>query len=356
MGDLYCTCECGHRVRVPASAMGRKGLCIECGCEMVVTEHNTAPASTRELPETDRGYAGPDSGAYDWQRYAAETPSDRERLHGPKQCSSCGAAFRGAWDRYEGPQGPVCHRCANRVQAQAEQPVPNSAPTPFHAPDPEAPPPEPEPDIEVKPWDPADDDRTWGEKLTDFMDGPGPKRVLLGLAMGVVALGVYYTLIAPPEAAAPRPQTAETDAREDGGRTKMGLGLLGPPEELTEGQHIAIRAIVLAVQNLLAFLPFFCALLLTLSTSFGLPGSTTWAGVLHVGASSLLCAFVGFITAFVPLIGGIFYLVFTCVFLLHVYDFGYLNLLKFLILKAILSFAVTPLAALIYGGLAMVLF
>src|SRR5690606_14317518 len=52
--------------------------------------------------------------------YAAETPADRDMRRaesGPTACARCGSAFRGDWDMYQGPSGPVCHRCAHMAEA-----------------------------------------------------------------------------------------------------------------------------------------------------------------------------------------------------------------------------------------------
>jgi hypothetical protein len=44
MRKLIVTCECGQRMQVPRSAVGRKGMCPTCGTTLTITGDNAMPA------------------------------------------------------------------------------------------------------------------------------------------------------------------------------------------------------------------------------------------------------------------------------------------------------------------------
>lgn len=53
MRKLIVTCECGQRLRVPYSALGRMGVCVTCGRTIQIMANNArrdGPAVQREIP------------------------------------------------------------------------------------------------------------------------------------------------------------------------------------------------------------------------------------------------------------------------------------------------------------------
>lgn len=86
VADLVLECPCGHKMRVPDSAMGTTGLCPKCGGEVTVDLSNTRPL---DLPEARKA----------------------------RVCDRCGRPFRGDWDRTETTEGTLCHICANLAGA-----------------------------------------------------------------------------------------------------------------------------------------------------------------------------------------------------------------------------------------------
>ena len=73
MRKLIVTCECGQRMQVARSAIGRTGICPTCGQTLLVTGDNTRP-----LP---RGKGGAFSGQ-SWWRGVGEPPQDAKRQFG----------------------------------------------------------------------------------------------------------------------------------------------------------------------------------------------------------------------------------------------------------------------------------
>jgi hypothetical protein len=48
MRKLILTCECGERMKVPRSAIGRTGVCPSCGRRIAISADNSRPAATGE--------------------------------------------------------------------------------------------------------------------------------------------------------------------------------------------------------------------------------------------------------------------------------------------------------------------
>lgn len=57
MNKLSLTCECGQEMVVPASALGRSGLCPGCGTQVNITSENTHPYQPRRRPMPQRSVA-----------------------------------------------------------------------------------------------------------------------------------------------------------------------------------------------------------------------------------------------------------------------------------------------------------
>ncbi|MBI4557606.1 MAG: hypothetical protein HY706_08485 [Candidatus Hydrogenedentes bacterium] len=75
MRKLILTCDCGQRMQVPRSALGKAGLCPNCGRSVPIMANNTTPAP---LPKQARPLSGK---ALTWQG-AAEPAEDAKRKFG----------------------------------------------------------------------------------------------------------------------------------------------------------------------------------------------------------------------------------------------------------------------------------
>ena len=73
MRKLLLTCECGERLQVPRSAIGRTGLCPSCGRTIAITASNTSTAPVKK--ERPRDFA---SAANTWWQGGA-SPSKEAR-------------------------------------------------------------------------------------------------------------------------------------------------------------------------------------------------------------------------------------------------------------------------------------
>ena len=58
MGKLTLTCACGQEMLVPDSAMGKVGLCPQCGREIAISAANTRPLKPEPAAETRRPGSG----------------------------------------------------------------------------------------------------------------------------------------------------------------------------------------------------------------------------------------------------------------------------------------------------------
>ena len=63
MRKLVVTCECGERMKVPRSSIGKKGLCPSCGRKIAITAENTENAETTAASNLWRTADGPSWGA-----------------------------------------------------------------------------------------------------------------------------------------------------------------------------------------------------------------------------------------------------------------------------------------------------
>lgn len=104
MTQYVVTCMCGHRSKVPESALGTEGLCSKCGERILVSEDNTQPID--EPVRVDDP----------WLKGDAES------------CPSCGRPFRGDWDKLETPRGILCNICANIATESMPERAKPSAP------------------------------------------------------------------------------------------------------------------------------------------------------------------------------------------------------------------------------------
>lgn len=70
MGKLMLQCECGQEMTVPDSALGRRGLCPECGKELLIGDQNTfpwQPRARRPSPARPQAAVPPEQA---WRRFA----------------------------------------------------------------------------------------------------------------------------------------------------------------------------------------------------------------------------------------------------------------------------------------------
>ena len=112
MGDVICTCRCGRQMRVSEFAVGASERCPGCGATVPITEENTAPIDE----------AGPDTAAAEWDPSPSGSLDAEDTAAGQEttgdQCSRCGRAFRGEWDRHECALGILCNICFNLAATQ----------------------------------------------------------------------------------------------------------------------------------------------------------------------------------------------------------------------------------------------
>lgn len=274
----------------------------------------------------------------------AISTADAKHLGGAQHCVRCGRPFRGEWDRYSSAQGAVCHVCANLMGLQDQDREPVYA-TPA-VPAPERAPPfrleEREPEREPRP-----SQGSLGDRFEEFK-GTRQFRVLLyGAAFSVIAIAIFYSFFYTwPEDAGPMRVPGAEDQGEPRGR--VGLALLGPPAELTEGQHHAIAILVFVVRIVLAFLPRFLAIYITMHMAGDMPGSTWWAAALHIGVVSIIT---GAISAYIIFVGGLVALYV----LYEMYDLRLGDLVTFVVLNTVFGFLMIPVAHLVYGGLGLLL-
>ncbi|MDQ1257269.1 MAG: hypothetical protein QG656_1872 [Candidatus Hydrogenedentes bacterium] len=280
-------------MKVSEFAVGSRARCPACYQIIVISEENTADPAGPGAPP-------PRPQKYDW---AAETPSDREGVGGQQNCLSCGRKFRGPWDRYTTAEGMICHICANSADKVFNPDVPK--------PEPEvAPPPtftalrkKEEPAVQTEPQK-----RTLLDQFDDLKESSGFRVALYLAAFSVMGIGLFYTVIAPEPAPRPHPQSLqETGTDSTVPSDKIGLGLFGPPQELTKDAHVAIAYLFFALEFLFAWLEFAAALMILLAITNRLPHYSFLRNVLHVALVSfvafsvLLAAYLGIMA----LLGGI---------------------------------------------------
>jgi hypothetical protein len=71
MSKLMLICECGQEMTVPDSALGRRGLCPECGKELLIGDKNTMPWQPRaRRPPAPRPAAPAQAPEQAWRRFA----------------------------------------------------------------------------------------------------------------------------------------------------------------------------------------------------------------------------------------------------------------------------------------------
>jgi len=261
---------------------------------------------------------------------------------GPRTCARCGRPFRGDWDRYQSAKGLICHVCANLTgappgPAPTEAPV-EPPPTPLVAP----------PSYraileEHKPEEEEDDkELSFSDRFDAFKETRQFRVGLYLAAFSVIGIAIYYSVFHDftPE---PVPESATTGETVEHGR--MGLALFGPPEELTKTEGTALAIIVISLKFVFALLPRFLAILLTLVFAKGMPGSTWWAGVIHI---TIVAVFTSLISCYIIMVGGIL-----AVYVLYeIYDLRLGDIVIYVILNILLSLLMAPLAALVYGSVA----
>ncbi|MBI5094671.1 MAG: hypothetical protein HZB26_19825 [Candidatus Hydrogenedentes bacterium] len=76
MRKLVVTCQCGQRMQVPRSAVGKTGMCPTCGQTVVITTDNTRPVT----PTLQGRLFGLKNTS--WWRGASEPPEDAKRRFG----------------------------------------------------------------------------------------------------------------------------------------------------------------------------------------------------------------------------------------------------------------------------------
>lgn len=78
MRKLIVTCECGQRLRVPYSALGRMGMCAACGRKMRISSDN----ARRDIPNANAEAGQTFRGSADYRSYQSEQPTqaDKERF------------------------------------------------------------------------------------------------------------------------------------------------------------------------------------------------------------------------------------------------------------------------------------
>jgi len=309
-------------------ALGMKRRCAQCGETFEVTEENTVAL---EMPQ--RGSYKP---------FAAKSTDDLKGVEGPQRCARCGKPFRGDWDRYSSPAGLVCHICANLAGAEPDRPTP-VVPPPVRTPTLKAQEERPEPQIGE------------GTLLDQFGEFRQTQTFRIGLyvaAFSVIVVAIFYSFFY----TFPEPGASTGDQRTTEEQTKVGLALWGPPEELTKNQHIAVAVLVVAVSFVLRLVPCFLALLVTHLWSGGLPGSTWWAGTLHMALMSLFPVFIPAFLSFVPIIGWLVGWLVALYILHEAYNFSLADLFKFVMLTMVFSLLIAPLRALVFGVLGALLF
>ena len=334
MSDLICTCKCGCKIRVSEFAVGMRRRCGQCGEAFVIGPENTVALETPARQPV--------------AEFAARSNADAKAFPGPHQCARCGKPFKGEWDRYSTSKGVVCHICASLV-AQETGPGQKERPTPL------APPPPLAAGIRIEPAQPPPQtgEETYWDRFEKFRETKAFRAGLYAAAFSVIAIAIYYSFFYTfPELEKGRhpEDVSETGKAETAsGRTRLGLGLLGPPEELTESQHGGIRLLERIVEMILRLLTFYLAILLTERWSGGgPPGSTWYLGALYIGLVSVLCVLLGFI----PFIGWAIslYVVYkACSF--NLWDFC-----TFVLLRIAFSFLMIPIRALLFGAVSLVLF
>jgi len=98
MAKLICRCECGQRMTVPESAIGKTGKCVRCGRSVAVRRDAAIDHPRGFEPSPDESEVVSPSGGHDGAR-----------------CARCGRAFRGDWDRNPWQGAVYCHVCANQM-------------------------------------------------------------------------------------------------------------------------------------------------------------------------------------------------------------------------------------------------
>jgi len=76
MRKLVVTCQCGQRMQVPRSAIGKTGMCPTCGQTVLITAENTRPITP---PQRGRLFGLKNTS---WWRGATEPPEDAKRRFG----------------------------------------------------------------------------------------------------------------------------------------------------------------------------------------------------------------------------------------------------------------------------------
>ncbi len=333
MADVYCTCECGHSFRMSEFAIGSTQRCQACGKTFKATEDSCTPVE-------DAPGAPPDTGP------ASRSAEDSRTLQGRRQCARCGREFRGEWDRYTTDAGVmICHLCANlagvykpqvtptvTLPEQAEPIGQDSLAEPFQRPSQPVP-------------------STFSDRFAEFRETRAFRAGLYVAAFAVMGAGLYYALFPPEEVPTETARPAESEATADeehAGRT--GVGLLGPPEELTEGQHALIAYIVIGIAVLLKWVPCFAALLLIHVWGNDMPGSSWWAAAIHIGIVSVIMAALGHFFSFF-MVGWILALAIAG----WVYGLRFGEVIQLVALLIVLHLLMVPVGYLVHGGLGLLL-
>ncbi len=310
--------------------------CVQCGQPLELSEANTTSLEAPPVVTEPR---------------MAVSSADLKAFDGPQQCSRCGTKFRGEWDRYQGESGLLCHRCANFAgingnSSNASKPQPlTSASHASEQPRVLYPPPEPEPH-----------EPSFSEKFEAFRETQQFRIGLYVAAFGVIGLALFYSFF--PPATPSSNHHAPNEATGSQANEHIGLGLMGDPHDLSQGQHKAIALTVRLTQFILLCLLYSITLWLILR-DYGMPGSTWWAGAINIGIVSvvlagpvLLAHMAALILFFAPLIAFVLGL-----YIVHeVYDLGFGRLMTFVFFSILVSYLMKPAGQIIYGVMGALLF
>jgi len=283
MADIIVPCQCGYRLRVSEYAIGMTMSCPKCGEPIPVTEENvsevedTRPSAQaarqdaaalasevehREMPIAPGVAPGVTPGAAPAASQAAAP--NLSATH----CVRCGAAFRGDWDRFQTPRGPVCNVCAHLASDdETLKPAESGAPT------------QRTPDVHTDgayfPAEPVETDEMpapFGWNPQKFRTGVAVAGCLVVvLAIGVLIFGGGDAPVTPPTAAGPE------------------------AEPLPPALETALKGLFMVLNYLVEFL----ALYILLHARDRLPNDTFWKNVLAIGSIALVIRVVMFGTMMV---------------------------------------------------------
>ncbi len=298
MGERIVKCECGQRMRVPESALGKRGKCAACGQGLFVDLDNSWPL------EADLGAPSP---------FDAEEEEDSLQVGLPpeERCSRCGRTIQGDWDRHEMAQGVNCHICANQAAEHVPQAKRAAHPAPL------------EPRVPSSAHQPHEEHS--GRPVRAFLASKkGQALVFAGISATLMAA----VLLLPVEEYAAR--------------------LFAAGESLETGEvDTKWWGVILAVRYALQFLRVFTALYLCLAVVNALPNETWGKNLIAVGAVAILLFLssfmaINFFIGFIITVGQV-------IFIWHLYQLGFGGVCLYLILGPLLGPVFWALDALAMG-------